>query len=118
MRYFTFLFRVWIYKSGLSVVTSSLCFLGEAIPLQYNFTGLNAISFDKGCYVGQELIARTHHRGVIRKRLLPLNFLDNNGKGSLPPLGFDEVNYLATTQLTPFCYFRGGGESCPWFRGD
>ncbi|XP_022737048.1 putative transferase At4g12130, mitochondrial [Durio zibethinus] len=53
---------------------------GEAIPLEYNFTGLNGISFDKGCYVGQELIARTHHRGVIRKRLLPLKFLDNNGK--------------------------------------
>ncbi|OMO75772.1 hypothetical protein CCACVL1_16046 [Corchorus capsularis] len=53
---------------------------GEAIPLEYNFAGLNAISFDKGCYVGQELIARTHHRGVIRKRLLPMKFLDNNGK--------------------------------------
>ncbi|XP_057976724.1 putative transferase At4g12130, mitochondrial isoform X2 [Malania oleifera] len=42
--------------------------------------GLNAISFDKGCYVGQELVARTHHRGIIRKRLLPLRFLDNDGK--------------------------------------
>lgn len=54
---------------------------GEAIPLEYNFVGLNAISFDKGCYVGQELIARTHHRGVIRKRLVPLRFIDSNGKG-------------------------------------
>ncbi|KAK9198487.1 hypothetical protein WN944_013672 [Citrus x changshan-huyou] len=52
---------------------------GEAMPLEYNLAGLNAISFDKGCYVGQELIARTHHRGVIRKRLLPLRFLDNRG---------------------------------------
>ncbi|KAH9625274.1 hypothetical protein KSS87_023526 [Heliosperma pusillum] len=53
---------------------------GEAIPLEYNLAGLNAISFDKGCYVGQELVARTHHRGVIRKRLLPLKFVDDNGK--------------------------------------
>ncbi|XP_010676666.2 putative transferase At4g12130, mitochondrial [Beta vulgaris subsp. vulgaris] len=52
----------------------------EAIPLEYNLAGLNAISFDKGCYVGQELIARTHHRGVIRKRVLPLKFVDDNGK--------------------------------------
>lgn len=52
---------------------------GEAMPLEYNFAGLNAISFDKGCYVGQELIARTHHRGVIRKRLLPLRFFNDNG---------------------------------------
>ncbi|CAO2820053.1 unnamed protein product [Amaranthus hypochondriacus] len=53
---------------------------GEAIPLEYNLAGLNAISFDKGCYVGQELVARTHHRGVIRKRVLPLKFLDNDDK--------------------------------------
>lgn len=53
---------------------------GEAIPLEYNLAGLNAISFDKGCYVGQELVARTHHRGVIRKRVLPLKFVDDNGK--------------------------------------
>ncbi|KAJ1376815.1 YgfZ/GcvT conserved site [Sesbania bispinosa] len=52
----------------------------EAVPLEYNLAGLNAISFDKGCYVGQELIARTHHRGVIRKRIVPLRFLDNDGK--------------------------------------
>ncbi|KAK1438705.1 hypothetical protein QVD17_04515 [Tagetes erecta] len=52
---------------------------GEAIPLEYNLAGLNAISFDKGCYVGQELIARSHHRGVVRKRLLPLKFLNDSG---------------------------------------
>ncbi|XP_020244210.1 putative transferase At4g12130, mitochondrial [Asparagus officinalis] len=53
---------------------------GDAIPLEYNLVGLNAISFDKGCYVGQELVARTHHRGVIRKRLLPMKFTDDNGR--------------------------------------
>lgn len=31
--------------------------------------------------MGQELVARTHHRGVIRKRVLPLKFLDNDDKG-------------------------------------
>ncbi|KAL4570879.1 hypothetical protein LXL04_026542 [Taraxacum kok-saghyz] len=53
---------------------------GEAIPLEYNLAGLNAISFEKGCYIGQELIARSHHRGVIRKRLIPVKFLDESGK--------------------------------------
>jgi folate-binding protein YgfZ len=33
---------------------------------------LNGISFDKGCYVGQELTARMKHRGSARKRLLPV----------------------------------------------
>ena len=44
---------------------------GEAIPLEYNLDGLNGISFTKGCYVGQELMARTHFKGVVRKRLAP-----------------------------------------------
>lgn len=56
---------------------------GEAVPLEYNLAALNAISFDKGCYVGQELIARTHHRGVIRKRIVPVRFVTNDGKGNI-----------------------------------
>ena len=33
-----------------------------------------SVSFQKGCYIGQELTARTHHTGVIRKRIMPLKF--------------------------------------------
>ncbi|KAI5080477.1 hypothetical protein GOP47_0003660 [Adiantum capillus-veneris] len=50
----------------------------KAIPLEYNLAWLNAISFEKGCYVGQELIARTQHRGVIRKRVMPIQFLNDS----------------------------------------
>jgi folate-binding protein YgfZ len=41
------------------------------IPLECNLDLLHYISYAKGCYVGQELIARTKYKGVIRKRLLP-----------------------------------------------
>ncbi|XP_057866699.1 putative transferase At4g12130, mitochondrial isoform X2 [Cryptomeria japonica] len=60
---------------------------GEAIPLEYNLAGLNAISFEKGCYVGQELVARTHHRGVIRKRILPVHFTLDSGEDSGKAVG-------------------------------
>lgn len=43
---------------------------------------LHAISFTKGCYVGQELTSRMKHRGTDRKRILPLT-----AKESLPPPG-------------------------------
>ncbi|KDP25597.1 hypothetical protein JCGZ_20753 [Jatropha curcas] len=72
-------YLLWRIENGVAEGSTEIP-KGEAIPLEYNFVGLNAISFDKGCYVGQELIARTHHRGVIRKRLLPLRFLDDSGK--------------------------------------
>ena len=33
------------------------------------FEALNGVDFEKGCYVGQELTARTKHRGLVRRRL-------------------------------------------------
>ena len=36
-----------------------------------------AVSFHKGCYLGQELTARTHHTGVVRKRILPIQVVPN-----------------------------------------
>ncbi|XP_030524676.1 putative transferase At4g12130, mitochondrial isoform X2 [Rhodamnia argentea] len=72
-------YLLWRLEKGVAEGSTEIP-KGEVIPLEYNLEGLNAISFDKGCYVGQELIARTHHRGVIRKRLLPLKFLNDEGK--------------------------------------
>jgi folate-binding protein YgfZ len=43
----------------------------DQFPLTMNFQHLNAISFNKGCYIGHELTQRTHHTGVIRKMLMP-----------------------------------------------
>ncbi|HEY8698152.1 MAG TPA: hypothetical protein VIM02_11065 [Rhizomicrobium sp.] len=42
---------------------------------------LNGVSFDKGCYVGQELTARMKHRGTARKRLL---FIESADGAPLP----------------------------------
>ncbi|AGO10624.1 AaceriABR170Wp [[Ashbya] aceris (nom. inval.)] len=43
------------------------------LPLEMNFDLYeDAVSFDKGCYVGQELTARTHATGVLRKRCVPV----------------------------------------------
>ncbi|KAL6182034.1 hypothetical protein ACLB2K_043457 [Fragaria x ananassa] len=72
-------YLLWRLENGVAEGSTEIP-KGEAIPLEYNLVALNAISFDKGCYVGQELVARTHHRGIIRKRLLPLKFLNENGE--------------------------------------
>ncbi|RDW63011.1 YgfZ/GcvT domain-containing protein [Aspergillus mulundensis] len=44
----------------------------SALPLEYNLDMMRGVDFRKGCYVGQELTIRTHHRGVVRKRILPV----------------------------------------------
>lgn len=41
----------------------------KSIIAEFNFDNLNAIDYKKGCYVGQELTARTHYLGTIRKKL-------------------------------------------------
>ena len=56
--------------------------IDKSLLLEANFDHLNAIDWNKGCYVGQELTARTRYRGLIRKRLLPVEI-----EGPLPPFG-------------------------------
>jgi folate-binding protein YgfZ len=46
--------------------------------LETNQEFLNAISFKKGCYIGQELTARSHYLGTIRKRVMPIMIVDTN----------------------------------------
>ena len=41
----------------------------KSFILEFGFDDLNAVDYQKGCYVGQELTARTHHTGQIRKKI-------------------------------------------------
>ncbi|KAI9505167.1 hypothetical protein BX070DRAFT_177213, partial [Coemansia spiralis] len=43
-----------------------------SVPLECNLDYMHGVHFSKGCYVGQELTIRTHHRGVVRKRIVPV----------------------------------------------
>ncbi|KAJ5312537.1 hypothetical protein N7508_003367 [Penicillium antarcticum] len=70
---------------------------GSALPLQCNMDMARGIDFRKGCYVGQELTIRTHHRGVTRKRLLPVQLYNmSQDVASLP----EDLTYDPSVQLT------------------
>lgn len=59
----------------------------DCLPLECNADLLNSVSFTKGCYLGQELTARIHHTGVVRKRLMPITLeLDQDKSLSTIPL--------------------------------
>ncbi|XP_051166520.1 putative transferase CAF17 homolog, mitochondrial [Leptopilina boulardi] len=63
------------YKLGIAEGVDDLP-PGKPLPLDINGDYLHGISFHKGCYIGQELTARTHYTGIVRKRLMPLLFND------------------------------------------
>ncbi len=56
----------------------------KSILLENGFNELGAIDWDKGCYIGQELTARTKYRALIKKRLVPVTL-----KGPPPTIGSD-----------------------------
>jgi folate-binding protein YgfZ len=55
-------------RAGVPVVTPSTQEL--FIPQMLNLDALGAIAFDKGCYPGQEIVARTHYLGRLKERLV------------------------------------------------
>jgi folate-binding protein YgfZ len=42
---------------------------GEFVAQMLNLDAIGAIAFDKGCYTGQEIIARAHYRGQVKRRM-------------------------------------------------
>ena len=49
---------------------------GDAFPHEANMDRLNGVSFTKGCFVGQEVVARMQHKTVVRKRVTRVEAAD------------------------------------------
>ncbi len=44
----------------------------QTVLLEAGFDELHGVSWDKGCYMGQELTSRTKYRGLVKRRLVPV----------------------------------------------
>ena len=47
---------------------------GKLFPHEANFDLFGGVDFNKGCYIGQEVVSRMQHRGTARSRVLPVTF--------------------------------------------
>ncbi len=59
-----------VIRIKLLIPDAELDFINNrSFPLEFGGENLNAIDYKKGCYIGQEVTARTHYSGTIRKNL-------------------------------------------------
>jgi len=63
------------HRIALGVPRGGLDFIyGDAFPHETDMDQLGGIDFDKGCFVGQEVVSRIEHRGTARSRIVPVAY--------------------------------------------
>jgi folate-binding protein YgfZ len=63
------------HRIALGVPRGGLDFIyGDAFPHETDMDQLGGVDFDKGCFVGQEVVSRIEHRGTARTRVVPVSF--------------------------------------------
>jgi folate-binding protein YgfZ len=63
---------------------------GDAFPHETNMDRLNGVDFEKGCYVGQEVVSRMQHRGTARTRTVKIILDDFSPETGLPVMAGDK----------------------------
>ena len=76
-------FKHWDYlRISLEIPDGSRDMIAQkSTLLECNIDKLNGVSFDKGCYIGQEITARMHYRGLVKKHLKCVN-IDDTTEGA------------------------------------
>jgi tRNA-modifying protein YgfZ len=63
------------HRIALGVPRGGMDFIyGDAFPHDADMDQLGGVDFDKGCFVGQEVVSRVEHRGSARTRVVPVAF--------------------------------------------
>ncbi len=63
------------HRIALGVPRGGLDFIyGDAFPHEADMDQFHGVDFDKGCYVGQEVVSRMQHRGIARTRVVPVAY--------------------------------------------
>jgi hypothetical protein len=87
------------HRIALGVPRGGLDFVyGDTFPHESDMDQLNGIDFDKGCYVGQEVVSRVEHRASARSRVVPIVYDEFSPLEGLPVTAGDkQVGMLGST---------------------
>ncbi|MGC6475748.1 MAG: YgfZ/GcvT domain-containing protein [Parvibaculales bacterium] len=66
----------------------------NAFPLEYGLDQLNAIAFQKGCFIGQEVTSRAYRKGQLRKKVFPIAINGNAEIGDIIKTGDRRVGEI------------------------
>jgi tRNA-modifying protein YgfZ len=64
---------------------------GDTFPHEADMDQFAGVDFDKGCYVGQEVVSRVEHRAAARNRVVPIAFDDFGPIPGLPVMAGDKT---------------------------
>src|SRR5882724_12079987 len=87
------------HRIALGVPRGGLDFVyGDTFPHESDMDQLHGVDFDKGCFVGQEVVSRIEHRGTARNRVVPVTYHDFAPEAGTPvSAGEKTVGTLGST---------------------
>jgi hypothetical protein len=99
------------HRIALGVPRGGLDFsYGDAFPHETDMDQLGGVDFEKGCYVGQEVVSRIEHRGTARTRAVPVRY-----EGAAPQAG---IAVMAGTHQVGVMGSASGGRGVALLRLD
>jgi hypothetical protein len=71
---------------------------GDTFPHEADMDQLAGVDFEKGCYVGQEVVSRVEHRSAARNRVVPISYDEFAPRSGLPVMAGDkQLGLLGST---------------------
>lgn len=71
--------------------------LGDTFPHEALFDQISGVDFDKGCYVGQEVVSRMQHRSTARKRVVPIVSAGTLVQGAAVKVGGAQIGTVGSS---------------------
>lgn len=79
------------HRIALGVPRGGLDFIyADTFPHEADLDQLNGVDFEKGCYIGQEVVSRVEHRASARSRVVPITYDEFAPSGGLPIMAGDK----------------------------